>query len=62
MMRVALMKPRKIDCSLIPSAEVYLLCKNFAEEAEKQWYKNDPEDKRKFEEWRKRKAEQGKIL
>jgi len=51
------MKPRKIDCSLIPPAEVKILCRTFAEEAEKQWNRNDPADRMRFEEWKRRKKE-----
>lgn len=52
------MKGRKIDVSLIPPDVLRDLCRTFVEEAEK--FDKNPENCKKFEDWKKKRAEQEK--
>ena len=47
-------KYRGIDCSLIPKADMESLSRTLIADAKRMW--DDPEERKKFEEWKKNRA------
>ena len=49
----------RIDCAQIPRIEVKILCHTLVSSAER--FYDDPENRRRFEEWQRKRMEEGKF-